>query len=65
MSESPAGHLKYIKRQKPIRLTPTWEQFKAIVADVRSQQFNADAQDSGDFLEAMGLLGLGQAELAP
>jgi integrase len=36
-----------------------------IVADVRSQQFNADAQDSGDFLEAMGLLGLGQAELAP
>jgi integrase len=65
ISRSPAAHLKYIKREKPIRLTPTWEQFKAIVADVRSQQFNADAQDSGDFLEAMGLLGLGQAELAP
>jgi integrase len=65
LSESPAAHLKYTKRAKPIRLTPTWEQFRMIVADVRSQQFNADAQDSGDFLEAMGLLGLGQAELAP
>jgi len=65
ISLSPAAHLKYIKRDKPIRLTPTSEQFKAIVADVRAQQFNAEAQDSGDFLEAMGLLGLGQAELAP
>ena len=44
-------------------MTPTFEQFKQIVADVRAQQFNADAQDSADFLEAMGLLGLGQAEL--
>ena len=65
ISVSPAAHLKYIKREKPIRLTPTFEQFNAIIGDVRAQQFNADAQDSGDFLEAMGLLGLGQAELAP
>lgn len=65
LSRSPAAHLKYTKREKPIRLTPTWEQFRAIIADVRAQQFNADAQESGDFLEAMGLLGLGQAELAP
>jgi len=64
ISRSPGVHLKYIKREKPIRLTPTWEQFKTIIAHVRAQQFNADAQDSGDFLEAMGLLGLGQAELA-
>src|SRR5262249_3685581 len=62
ISESPAGHLKYIKRQKPIRLTPTLEQFKAIVADVRAQVFNADARDSADFLEFLGLAGLGQAE---
>ena len=60
--ESPAAHLKYIKREKPIRLTPTWEQFKAIVADVRAQVFNADAKDSADFLEFLGLAGLGQAE---
>ena len=61
---SPAAHVKYIKRDTPIRLTPTWEQFKAIIADVRAQQFNADAQDSATFLEAQGLLGLGQAELS-
>src|SRR5262249_48463821 len=62
ISDSPAAHLKYIKREKPIRLTPTWEQFKAIVANVRSQVFNADAKDSADFLEFLGLAGLGQAE---
>jgi integrase len=61
--DSPAAHLKYENREKPIRLTPTFEQFKAIIADVRAQVFNADAQHSADFLEAMGLLGLGQAEL--
>ena len=62
--ESPAAHLKYQKRKAPIRLTPTWEQFVAIVADVRSQPFNRDADDSGDFIETIGLLGLGQAELS-
>jgi integrase len=60
--DSPAAHLKYIKREKPIRLAPTWEQFRAIIADVRAQVFNADAQDSADFLEFLGLAGLGQAE---
>jgi len=59
---SPAAHLKSVKREKPIRLTPSFEQFKAIVADVRAQQFNAEAQDSADFLEFLGLAGLGQAE---
>jgi integrase len=59
---SPAAHLRSAKREKPIRLTPTFEQFKAIIADVRAQQFNADAQDSADFLEFLGLAGLGQAE---
>jgi integrase len=62
ISVSPALHLRSAKREKPIRLTPTFEQFKAIIADVRSQQFNADAQDSADFLEFLGLAGLGQAE---
>jgi integrase len=59
---SPVGHLQYAKREKPIRLTPTSEQFNAIIADVRGQMFNADAQDSADFLEFLGLAGLGQAE---
>jgi integrase len=62
ISDSPAAHLKYIKREKPIRLTPTREQFQAIIADVRAQVFNADARDSADFLESLGLAGLGQAE---
>jgi len=42
-------------------MTPTFEQFKSIIADVRAQQFNADTQDSADFLEFLGLAGLGQA----
>jgi integrase len=63
IAASPATHLRYTKREKPIRLTPTFEQFKAIIADVRAQQFNADAQDSADFLEFLGLAGLGQAEV--
>jgi integrase len=62
--ENPVAHLKYRRRETPIRLTPTFEQFRKIIADVRAQPFNADAQDSGDFLELMGLLGLGQAELS-
>src|SRR5262249_38271268 len=37
--KSPCAHLKFRKREKPIRSTPTYEQFKAIIADVRAQQF--------------------------
>jgi len=59
---SPAAHLQSARQAKPIRLTPTLEQFKAIIADVRAQQFNADAADSADFLEFLGLAGVGQAE---
>jgi integrase len=62
ISASPAAHLRSAKREKPIRLTPTFEQFRAIIADVRAQVFNADAHDSADFLEFLGLAGLGQAE---
>jgi len=62
ITTSPAAHLRRLKPAKPIRLNPTFEQFKAIIADVRAQQFNADSQDSADFLEFLGLAGLGQAE---
>jgi integrase len=62
IATSPAAHLRYAKREKPIRPTPSYEQFKAIIADVREQPFNADAEDSADFLEFLGLAGLGQAE---
>jgi len=59
---SPALHLRSAKQENPIRLTPTFEQFNAIIADVRGQVFNADAHESADFLEFLGLAGLGQAE---
>src|SRR5215472_13859063 len=62
IAKNPCAHLKFRKRDKPIRLTPTFDQFRAITADVRVQPFNADAQDSADFLEFLGLAGLGQAE---
>ena len=64
LMDNPIADLQYRRRQRPIRLTPTFAQFQQIIADVRAQKFNADAEDSADFLEACGLLGLGQAELA-
>jgi integrase len=62
--ENPTGALKYHKRKNPIRLKPSFDEFKTIVTGIRSQPFNRDAEDSGDFVEALGVLGLGQAELA-
>ena len=67
IAENPASKkfdVKYRKRAKPIRLTPTFEQFKAIVASIRVQRFNRAAEQSGDFIEFLGLAGLGQAEAA-
>jgi len=64
IAESPAKGLKYQKRKNPIRITPTFEQFKAIIADIRAQKFNREAEESGDFVEFLGLAGLGQAEVA-
>jgi integrase len=65
VTENPASHLTYRKRKKPIRPTPTVEQFRQIVASVREQKFNGhDAEASGDLLEFLGLAGLGQAEAA-
>ncbi len=64
IADSPAAHLKYRKRNKPIRLTPTFEQFKQIVSDIRSQRLNREAEQSADFVEFLGLAGLGQAEAA-
>jgi integrase len=64
ISDSPAAHLKYRKRDVPIRLTPSFEQFEAIVASIRAQQrLKRQAEQSGDFVEFLGLAGLGQAEV--
>jgi integrase len=62
VTENPVAPLKYRKPAKPIRTTPTFTQFTAIVDDIRNQRFSADAGESGDFVEFLGLAGLGQAE---
>jgi len=60
---SPASGIKRVKLSKPIRRTPTFDEFKAIVESIRSQKFNGhDAEESADFVEFLGLAGLGQAE---
>src|SRR5215510_6630965 len=60
---SPAADLKKMKVDKPIRRTPTFEKFQQIVESIRSQEFNGhDADESADFVEFVGLAGLGQAE---
>lgn len=64
ISRSPAAHLRSTKRATPIRKTPSFEEFEAIVSDIRAQPFNADADESADFVEFLGLAGLGQAEAA-
>jgi integrase len=64
VAESPVAGLRYRKPDRPIRTTPTFTQFQAIVDSVRSQNFNAGAEQSGDFVEFLGLAGLGQAEVA-
>jgi integrase len=65
ISRSPAAHLRRAKLAKPIRTAPSFEEFKAIVESIRSQKFNGhDAQESADFVEFLGLAGLGKAEAA-
>ena len=41
------GGMKIKKRKKPIRKTPTLEEFRAIVADIRASSRNADAGQRG------------------
>src|ERR1039457_2747920 len=64
IATSPAAGLKGLRVETPIRTTPTWEQFQALVADIRAQPFNAEAEDSADLVEFMGLAGVGTAECA-
>jgi integrase len=62
---SPAAGIKEMKRETPIRKAPTFEQFQAIVDSIRGQEFNGHgADESADFVEFIGLAGLGQAEAA-
>ena len=60
---NPVAKLKSIKLERPIRKTPSFDEFKAIVASIREQKFNGHhADESADFVEFLGLAGLGNAE---
>jgi integrase len=63
IADTPAAHLSYKRRDTPIRLTPTFEEFKSIVANIRAQTLNREAEQSANFVEFIGLAGLGQAEV--
>ncbi|MFT5467530.1 MAG: integrase [Verrucomicrobiales bacterium] len=62
IAENPASRTKAKRREKPIRKTPKFEQFQAIVVEIRDKKENRRAQDSGDLVEFMGLAGVGNAE---
>ncbi len=64
IAESPFANVKtsWKKPQTPVRLIPTAEQFRSIVQSIRSQRFTDHAEESADFVEFLGLAGLGQAE---
>ena len=64
IATSPAASLKGLRVETPIRSTPSWEQFQALVGAIRSQRFNAEAEDSAALVEFMGLAGVGTAECA-
>lgn len=62
IARSPADTLTSMRVPRPIRPTPTFQEFRAIVENIRWQQFHSDAEESADFVEFLGLAGLGQAE---
>jgi integrase len=62
LAASPVDGIKQRKRSRPIRLTPSLEEFRAIVASIREQNYADTAEESADFIEFLGLAGLGKAE---
>lgn len=60
---SPAASITYrARKDKNKKLIPSFAEFEAIVANVRSQKYADTAKVSADLIEFMGLAGLGQAE---
>jgi integrase len=52
------------KPQTPVRCVPTIEQFQSIVDEIRTQRYTRFAAATADFVEFLGLAGVGQAEAA-
>jgi hypothetical protein len=66
IAESPFEQVttRWKKPQEPIRCVPTIEQFQAIVDEIRAQRYTRFAAPTADFVEFLGLAGVGQAEAA-
>ena len=66
IAESPVTRMNctWKRPQKPIRNIPTPDQLQMIVSNIRGQEFNREAEQSADFIEFMGSVGLGQAEVS-
>jgi integrase len=64
LATSPVEGIRQQKLKRPIRLTPSMEQFRAVVESIRTQPFSDTAEESADFVEFLGLSGLGLAEAA-
>jgi integrase len=62
LASSPVAGIKEERLPKPIRDTPSMEEFKAIVKSIREQPWSDTAKESADFVEFTGLAGLGLAE---
>ena len=64
IAESPFDRVRtrWKKPQTPVRLVPTLDQFQAIVDNVRAEKRSNRAQESSDFIEFLGLAGVGPAE---
>lgn len=64
LSKSPAAGLAPARRQAIERLTPDAKQFAEIVKTIRENTANSRHDSSADFVEFMGLSGLGNGEVA-
>jgi integrase len=62
LAASPLDGVKEVRTPKPLRHTPTFTEFQAIVASIRTQNMSTNADESADLAEFMGFAGLGQAE---
>lgn len=64
IAKSPAEGIERDPRQAIERLTPTTEEFQIIVDSIRATKENRRHEQSADFVEFMGLSGLGNGEVA-
>ncbi len=62
LASSPIEGIKEERLPKPIRETPSFEEFQAIVNSIRKQPCSDTREESADFVEFLGLAGLGLAE---